>query len=51
MIDKAAIDAKAKLMGLTPSQITPTIRVSIATMMVQERWIEFYEKVDANAPK
>jgi hypothetical protein len=51
MIDKAAIDAKAKALGLTPSQVTPTIRMAIANMMVQERWIDFYQKYDAIAPK
>jgi hypothetical protein len=51
MINKATIDERAKALGLTPSQVTPTIRIAIANMMVQERWIDFYQKYDAIAPK
>lgn len=48
-IDKDAINARALELGFTLSAVTPTIRMEIAKMMVQENWLEKIES--APAPK
>lgn len=37
MITKADIDQRAKDIGLTASQVTPTLRVALLAAMIEER--------------
>lgn len=50
-INKCSIDARAADLGFTKSQVTPTIRMAIANMMVQENWLQEVKSMPDPAAK